>query len=184
MSTTRSREEQIVLAHAGLIHRVVLAVHDPARVPDLDDVLRTAERNGWSSLVQAIRDILAGKQEAAVQRPLDEEDAVIVEAILRGLRDPKCLPGPDQSADASQAAPGLAGMIYAAQRGDHQALTALSQMAEQMSKAGGDMARLGAVMRRLVNGETEVDALTKGMGPLGRGLVVSILDHLALRRTH
>ncbi|HRK78641.1 MAG TPA: hypothetical protein PLQ95_08905 [Thiobacillus sp.] len=55
-------------------------------------------------------------------------------------------------------------------------------MAEQMMKAGGDMALLGGRMRRLVNGERDADPLAAGMGPLGRELLVSLLDELARLR--
>ena len=51
-------------------------------------------------------------------------------------------------------------------------------MAEQMSGAGGDMARLAAIMRRLVNGERDADLLTRGMEAQGKGLVMSILKEL------
>ena len=49
-------------------------------------------------------------------------------------------------------------------------------------KAGGDMALLGGRMRRLVNGERDADPLAAGMGPLGRELLVSLLDELARLR--
>ena len=62
--------------------------------------------------------------------------------------------------------------------GDAKALAVLADMAEQMLRAGSDMARLGGVMRRLVNGERDADALMKGMGPLGRQLLLDILSEL------
>jgi hypothetical protein len=69
-------------------------------------------------------------------------------------------------------------MITAARSGDAKALAVLADMAEQMLRAGGDMARLGGMMRRLINGERDVEVLTKGMGAMGRQLVLSILDEL------
>jgi len=39
-------------------------------------------------------------------------------------------------------------------------------------------------MRRLVGGERDVDKLSKGMGPLGKELVVNLLDELAKLRPH
>jgi hypothetical protein len=53
-----------------------------------------------------------------------------------------------------------------------------------MVKAGRHMARLGGIMRRLVDGERDADKLGKGMGPLGRELVVNLLDELAKLRSH
>jgi hypothetical protein len=65
-----------------------------------------------------------------------------------------------------------------------QALAVLANMAEQMVRAGGDMARLGGVMRRLVNGERDADQLLKGMGPLGRQLLLDILNELGRSGLH
>jgi hypothetical protein len=44
------------------------------------------------------------------------------------------------------------------------------------------MALLGGRMRRLVNGERDADQLVVGMGPLGRELLISLLDELAKLR--
>ena len=172
------REQQIVLAHLGLISRVVTACQAPSQVPDLEDVLQASLANGWSALVGASRKILAGRRGTEVFEGLDEEDRVIVEAMLRGIRDPSTLPAPEAGPDPSAAAPGLAAMIQAAATGNAQALRLIAGMAEQMSRVGGDMARLAAVIRPLVNGERDPDALCRGMGAQGRSLVMTILDEL------
>jgi hypothetical protein len=39
-------------------------------------------------------------------------------------------------------------------------------------------------MRRLVDGERDADKLARGMGPLGKELVVSLLDKLAKLHSH
>jgi hypothetical protein len=57
-------------------------------------------------------------------------------------------------------------------------------MAEQMVRAGGDMARLGGIMRRLVNGERDFEVLSKGMGALGRTLLLDILSELGKSAIH
>ena len=57
-------------------------------------------------------------------------------------------------------------------------------MAEQMVRAGGDMARLGGIMRRLVNGERDFEVLSKGMGNLGRTLLLDILSELGKSAIH
>jgi hypothetical protein len=75
-------------------------------------------------------------------------------------------------------------MIHAAGTGDVKAFAVLADMAEQMVKAGGDMARLGGNMRRLIDGERDVDKLTQGMGPLGRELMLNLLGELAKLRPH
>ena len=68
-----------------------------------------------------------------------------------------------------------AAMIMAASRGNVQALTLVSNMAEQMSRAGGPLARLAAVVRPLINGERDPDVLCKGMNSQTEKLVMDIL---------
>jgi hypothetical protein len=75
-------------------------------------------------------------------------------------------------------------MIHAAGRGDARTLVALSNMAEQMTRAGGEMARTAALIRRLVNGERDVDALEKGLPPRARQLLLSILEELGRLDVH
>ncbi|MCS6785649.1 MAG: hypothetical protein NZ524_01240 [Thiobacillaceae bacterium] len=176
--------QQILRAHAAFIHAVVGALHDPARRPQLAAMLEAAADQGWTRLAEAVRAIAAGRRDRAVLLGLDAEDRVIVEAILAGLADPAHLPPVQTAGDATAAAPGLAALIAAAARGEAQALAVLADMGEQMLRAGGDMARLAAILRRLVNGERDADRLTLGMGPLARTLVLDILDELARRDLH
>ena len=178
------KTRQIIAVHAGLIHRVVGACHQPGLAAALEPLLKASEANGWVSLMAAVRQILKGRRDMSLLAGLDEEDRVIVEAILQGIQDPASLPDPGASPEPGAAAPGLAAMIGAAGGGNAQALQALATMAEQMTAAGGDMARLGAIMRRLVNGERDADALTQGMGAQGRGLVLGVLDELAKTQLH
>jgi hypothetical protein len=75
-------------------------------------------------------------------------------------------------------------MIQACTHGDVQALELLSQMAEQMTRVGGDMGRMGGLMRRLVEGERNPDVLLKGMGAQGESLVLAVLDELGKLERH
>lgn len=183
MTTLSDTRQQIIQAHAGLIHRVVVACHNPALARDLEHVLKVTESNGWTDLVERIRKVLAGQRDAALLAGLDDEDSTILEAILRGLQDPDTLPDPNAKPDPALAAPGLANMIHAAKH-NTQALQLLAGMSEQMSKAGGDMTRLAAVMRRLVNGERNPEKLATGMGAQGEQLLLSILSELAKLEQH
>lgn len=178
------KKAQIIQAHAGLIHRVAVACQNRALMPDLEQILKVTEENGWTELVQRIRQILAGRRDAALLAGLDEEDGTIVEAILRGIQDPATLPDPTAKPDPALAAPGLAGMIHAAAKGNTQALQVLAGMAEQMSRAGGDMTRLAAAIRPLLNGERDPEKLGKGMGRQGESLLLSILQELAKLEAH
>ncbi|HKJ70861.1 MAG TPA: hypothetical protein VKA55_03840 [Gammaproteobacteria bacterium] len=184
MAQLPPKDQQIVQAHAGLIHRVVRACHDRSQVPDLDEVLAQAESNGWDALVAAVRRILDGRRDETVLNGLDEEDRVVAEAILRGLQDPATLPDPEAGADPSLAAPGIASVVHAAAHGQTEALQWAAQMADQMQQAGGEMAQLAAVIRPLINGERDRRVLTQGMGEEGAKLVDGILEELGRLEAH
>lgn len=182
--TLSPRDHQIRLAHAGLIRLVVQAAQNASARSELEPVLSQAEQGGWTDLVPRIRRVLAGDRDMALLQGLDEEDTVILTAVLAGIQDPSTLPDPEGAADPTQAAPGLAQMIHAASHGDAQALHWLSQMAEQMTRAGGDMARLGGIAKRLVDGERDPERLCKGMGAQGESLVLSLLGELGKLERH
>jgi hypothetical protein len=184
MATLPDAVEQVLQMHAPFIHAVVNALTDRSQLPQLMQTLTAAEQQGWPQLVQALRRIVDGHRDASVKLGLDDEDRIIVDAVLRGLENPASLPPLDRKPDAAAAAPGLAAMIEASARGDAQALAVLANMAEQMLRAGGDMARLGGIMRRLVNGERDFAVLAKGMGMLGRNLLRDVLDELGRNTLH
>ncbi len=184
MANLPEKEQQIVDAHMGLIHRVVIACQNPDAVPDLHRLLQEAERNGWTALVGAIRQILAGSRDASLLNPLDAEDRTIVASILRGLQDPSTLPDPTKGFDASMAAPGIAAMVHGARSGNLETLQLLANMAQQMLAAGGDMARLAGIVRPLVQGERDAEILTEGMSADGEKLVLGILQELAKLGAH
>lgn len=178
------KSQQIILAHAGLIRAVVMASLNREQLPLLENILRDASENGWSALVSSIRRMLQGDRSNAVFSGLDDEDRVIAEAILRGLQDPSTLPESETRPEPEMAAPGLASLIHAAATGDTAALQVLGDMAEQMLRAGGDLARLSGILRQLVNGENDADKLCRGMSPRATQLVHSLLEELARFRTH
>jgi len=182
--TLSPRDQQIRLAHASLIRLVVQAAQNVSARAELDPVLAHAQQQGWTELVPRIRRVLNGERDTSLLRGLDEEDTVILTAILAGIQDPATLPDPEAAADPTQAAPGLAQMIHAASHGDAQALHWLSQMAEQMTRAGGDMARIGGITKRLVDGERDPEKLCKGMGAQGESLVLSLLAELGKLERH
>lgn len=179
-----SRKQQIRQAHAAFICQVVEFTQNPESRPRLEELLSQAEQNGWQALAGALRQVAKGIREPALWQGLDEEDQVIAEAILQGLQDPTTLPDPNQKPDPALAAPGLAGMIHAAATGNVQALTLISQMAEQMSKAGGDMARIAGAIRPMINGERDPDVLGKHMDLRGQQLLHNILEELGKLELH
>jgi len=184
MATLPEKEKQIVDAHTGLIHRVVIGCQNLEMVPDLEEILKQAEQNGWLQLVATIRKILAGSRDMSILNALDNEDAVIVSSILQGLQNPETLPDLSEGFNGAMAAPGIAAMVHGARRGNLETLQLLGNMAQQMMRAGGDMARLAAILRPLVVGERDADKLTEGMKPEGEKLVLLILEELAKLDVH
>ena len=178
------RDQQIVQAHAAFICQAVELIQQPQAGNRLDALLDAAAENGWTALARAVRQFASGTRDLRLIAGLDEEDRVIAEAILRGLQDPGSLPDPNRKADPTLAAPGLAGMIHAAGRGDVQALALISQMAEQMSRVGGDMSRVAAVIRPMINGERDPEKLCTRLDTRGRQLVLQILDELGKLDLH
>jgi hypothetical protein len=178
------QKQQIVQFHATLICNVVMACNNPEFRPQLEQMLKETAENGWDTLVKTIRQVVGGKRDVTVLMGLDEEDSAIIEAILYGIQDPSTLPDPNAKPDPTLAAPGLASMVDAAARGNPQALHMLANMAEQMVRAGGDMARLGGMMRKLVDGERDADKLAQGMSVQGQELVYSILTELGKLASH
>lgn len=178
------KAEQILQTHASLVLAVVQTIHNPELKPQLDMVLQQSAQNGWQDLVNVINKILAGNRDQALLNGLDEEDSVIADSILRGLQDPTTLPKSEQAGDASKAAPMFAQLINEARRGDHNALSMLGNMAEQMSRAGGDMASFSAIIKDMIDGERDVDKLCTRMGAQGESLITQILSELAKLDTH
>ena len=173
------RQQQIIQSHAALIVLIAQAAHNAKLHPQLETVLAATAKNGWVDLVKAIRSIMAGERSViTLLANLDEEDGTIIEAALRGIQDARTLPDPEQKAEASSAAPGIAHMVYMAAQGDAQSKIMLGGMADQMRVAGGDMARLSGIMKRLIDGERDLDILCKGMGDQGETLVKSIVAEL------
>ena len=125
-----------------------------------------------------LEQILAGARDESLALGLDDEDRIVVESVLQGLQDAATLPSTQNRADPSFAAPGIAGVVVAAQRGDTQALEWLGQMASQMQRAGGEMARLGACLGPLSQGKMDVDRLSKGLGASTRSLLRQIVDEM------
>lgn len=176
--------KQIRSTHAAFIHAVVSACGNPALHGEIEELLHQAEQSGWGRMVVAVRHLLNGRRDNGIIEGLDEEDYVVIGAILDGLHNPASLPDPGAGADGSQAAPGLAHMLHHARRGDVETLQALARMAEQMTSAGGDMARIGGNFHALIEGERDADKLCRGMGSLGRGLMLSIIEELARLDSH
>lgn len=181
---TPDKREQILQTHAGLILAVIQSIHNHTLRPQLEQVLKQSEQNGWDSLVAVIRKIIDGSRDSRLLEGLDDEDRIIADGILQGLHDPSTLPKPEQKADAAMAAPMLAQLINDARRGDHDAVIMLGGLAEQMSAAGSDLANLGATVKAMIDGERSIDKLCSRMGPQGESLITAIITELNHLDTH
>jgi hypothetical protein len=170
--------EQILISHSGLIHRVVMHCNQPGSVPDLEQVLALAEANDWTRLVGAIRSILSGNRDESVLQGLDDEDRTIVDSILKGIQDPATLPPLQTDIDSGMAAPGIAGLIHASRNGNLHALQITGNLARQMLAAGGDMGILAGRLRPMVEGERDRDKLTEKMSEHGQKLMLDIIEEL------
>lgn len=185
MTVLPEKHQQIIQVHASLINLVVQAIQNHQLRPQLNEVLKSSAENGWQQLVLRIYKIMEGDRSDSLLLDLDDEDEVIIRAILQGAQDPTTLPDPSKgNANPGMAAPGIAHMLNQAITGNTQALTLLSHMAEQMSQAGGDMALLAAILKKLIDGERDPEVLSKGMGTQGETLVNSILEELAKLQLH
>ncbi|MES9834684.1 MAG: hypothetical protein ABW157_14365 [Candidatus Thiodiazotropha sp. LLP2] len=174
-----NKRDQILAVHAQFINQVVMTGQQPDRKDDFEQLLKMADDSGWNDLTDCIRKIFhQGRRDIELLNPLDEEDQFIAEAILLGLQDPSTLPDPDAKPDPAMAAPGIASMVHAAGSGNAQALQIIAEMADQMSRAGGPMARLAAVIRPLINGERDPHILCKDMDSRTESMVLGILDEL------
>jgi hypothetical protein len=111
------RTQQVIQTYAAFIHGVATACAQPQLTPQLQPMLAQAEQQGWGKLVAALRLVIAGRRDSGIYAELDDDERIIVEAILRGIQDPATLPDPAQTADPNAAAPGLASMIQASANG-------------------------------------------------------------------
>jgi len=184
MNDVTEKRQQITQYHAPLIVNVVNSITDTSLRPGIEQILKASEENGWGNLVAAIRKVLKGERDTHILKGLDEEDQIIIEAILKGIQNPATLPDPNTEADPTQAAPMLAQLISGAAKGDTNALSMLGQMAEQMSTTQGDMARLSTLIKPMVDGERDANILCEKMGAMGESLIVAILDELSKLDSH
>jgi len=179
MSKLPNKQQQVIQVHASLIRLVVDTISTPQLRPQLNQTLKASAENGWQDLVLRIYKIMEGDRSETLLLNLDEEDKIIIDAILSGIQNPATLPNPeDNNAQAGMAAPGIAHMIHQAGIGNTQALTLLSHMTEQMSQAGGEMTLLAGIMKKFIDGERDAEVLNRNMDEKGVKLVDAILSEL------
>ena len=178
MSKIPDEIDEILQSNAGLIHRVVMHCNNPDSVPDLEQILHQAEQNDWTQLVAAIRAVMSGDRDEEVLVGLDEEDAVVIKAILDGIESAQTLPDLQGDFNSELAAPGIASLIQVSAAGGAHALQIVTSMASQLLQQGGDMATLAGRIHPLIQGERDADKLCAGMSGNGLKLMQDILAEL------
>lgn len=164
--------------HAPFILAMVKACQNEQERLGFEPQIKVLQEQGWEQLALVAQRLLNGERSETLLHGLDEDDVIIVTSVLDGIKNPNTLPDPNVKPKAADAAPGLASIIHASSQGDAGALNALSLMAEQMSQTGGSMAEIAGAMRSLVNGERDLEVLSKKMRAESRDLLVAILNEL------
>lgn len=172
--------EELLKLHAALLHDVVNACHDKDKQVELLNMLNEAENNGWQKLCEAIRAILSGQRDESVLEGLDEEDAILIQAILIGIDNPQTLPENNLDQQRDDAAAGLATTIAAACQGDQRAMELIAHMEQTFQENPTEMGAIGNAIRRMVNGERSVITLVEGMDNSSALLVEQILKELKI----
>lgn len=184
MTQLPDRAEQIRQVHAPFLRTFVELHGDAGRRGELEELLGQVEQQGWETLTLALRRVVAGARDPSLFNGLDDEDRVLLEAVLMGLQDPSTLPPPNEQTDPTLAAGGLAQMIHAAATGNAEALILIGNMADQMLKVGGSMGRLAGAIRPLINGERDLGRLAKGADERTSGLIKDVLEELKGMEAH
>jgi hypothetical protein len=172
------KRDQVRQMHAPFIHAMVKACQNEKERLAFAPQIKVLQDQGWEQLALVAQRLLNGERSETLLNGLDDEDAIIISSVLEGIQNPNTLPDLNAKPKAADAAPGLASIIHASGRGDAAALNALSVMAEQMSQTGGAMAEIAGAMRKLVNGERDLEVLSKKMRGESRDLLVAILNEL------
>jgi tetratricopeptide (TPR) repeat protein len=156
-----------------LVKRVVAAVVDPSKRPELEEALAGMAERGWTKLVEALRHTLDGERDAEeLCEPLGGEDSMILQTVLRGIADPASLeeipaaePAVDdaQTTDLAQRLEKHLPMIaaVAAAVGQPELGSQLDPVLQRMEQDG--WSNLVASLRRILHGERGPDALLGGL---------------------
>jgi hypothetical protein len=171
-------KQQVIQSHAKFIVLVVMCCQNKEYESHLEAALQQAELRGWHKIVVAVRQIVSGQASRIELAALDDEDRMILEAILEGLKNPQSLPDPLAKKSPDLAAPGIAALINQAASGDVQALHMASMMAKQMSGIDRSFALLAAAIKPMIDGERDLNKLCHGMDDKGCKLMEAIVEKL------
>jgi len=172
-------EEEILRSHEGLIKRVIIHCNNPGSVPDLEQILQMAEQNDWTDLVAVIRDIISGRRDETLLSGLDDEERIIIEAILNGLKQGSVsISNVRANFESEHAGAGIASLIHASLSGDASAVDLFSNVTRQMSEDGGELAVLASRLQLMLGGERNEETLCQQMDEKNLQLIQNILSEL------
>ncbi len=184
MSDSDKFKEEILQAHAGLIHRVVMHCNKPGSVPDLTAILQQAESSDWKRLVTTIRGIMNDdNRDTSILQELDEDETIIISSILSGLEDPSTLPALQPDFQSNLSTTGIANLIHASSEGSAHSLNIIANLARQMLELGGDFEIMAGHISPMIEGERDLARLTKNMTEKGQKMMAEILAELTKLET-
>ncbi|MDG6105003.1 AAA family ATPase [Dactylosporangium aurantiacum] len=154
---------------------------DAARA--LDEVLtEIAGSQDWADLAAVLRRILDGDRDPdTLLTGLDPIDTAIVTRALDAVTGRITLqPGPTPNTDPAtqEPWPAIIAAVAAAADGDHAAAADVNPLLDDL--AGRDeWAALAAILRRIIAGERDPDALQAGLDPTDTAIAAAVLAQLA-----
>jgi tetratricopeptide (TPR) repeat protein len=177
--------QETLRRHGNLIKGVVAAMFDPSRRPALEQSLEAGVDRGWTASVEVLHRILDGERdEDALWEPLDPEDSVIVQSVLRGIADPeslKAIPSSERAEEDAQATdraerlekhlPLVRAVVAAVNQPELR--PQLDPVLQQMEQNG--WSNLVACIRRILDGERSADAALGGLDEEDTLIVGTIL---------
>lgn len=171
-------KKEVIQEHATLIHRVVRHCLEPDSVTDLEQILQLAEKNGWEKLTATIRSIMAGNRNTSLLHDLDDEENIIIEAILNGIKDKSTIPPIPVDLQSTHAAAGIASLIHASNQGETESLKIINDLTQQMLNTGDDYSIMAGGIRLMMEGKRDLGKLTESISEQHQNLISDILSEL------
>jgi tetratricopeptide (TPR) repeat protein len=177
--------QETLRRHGALVKGVVTTVADPAKRPALEQAMAGMFERGWTRLVEALCHVLDGERdEDALCEPLDREDSMIVQSVLRGIADAESLndiPSSERAEEDAQATdraerlekhlPLVRAVVAAVNQPELR--PQLDPVLQQMEQNG--WSNLVACIRRILDGERSADAALGGLDEEDALIVGTIL---------
>jgi len=160
-----------------------MCCNEPNSASDLEQALQLAEANDWQKLVATIRNIMSGNRGRTLLQNLDEEETIIIESILNGIDDPATLPAVTADLNSDMAASGIASLIHASMQGNTESANVIDSLTTQMSNTGSEYATIAVSIKKMIEGERNLEILIENISEQGHNLMTDILTELKTLET-